>query len=123
MTQLVIRWNDAAARAAVRSGGAAGLQTWADDLLAASQPLVPVSPNTGGGYLRDSGTASVDEGAQQAAVSYSGPSDKPNMPIWVHEIMNVNHETGQAKFLEMPLNASQFTGPHALADAIKAQLV
>ena len=123
MSEFVVKWDDAAAKAAVRSGGAAGLQMWADELLAASHPLVPVSPNTGGGYLRDSGTATVDESAQQAAVSYSGPPDKPNMPIWVHELMAVQHETGQAKFLEMPLNASRFTGPHALADAIKAGLV
>jgi len=119
---MTIKWDDSAARAAVKSGGAAGLKKWADDVLAASQPEVPVSPNTGGGFLKRSGKAEVDAGAMRAAVSYAGPSDKPALPIWVHENMAVQHSTGKAKFLEGPLLASASRGLEATAHEIKARL-
>lgn len=122
MSPMSIKWDDSKARAAAKSGGAAGLQKWADELLAASQPEVPVSPLAGGGFLRDSGKAEVDAGALQAAVSYDGPGDKPALPIWVHENMAVQHSTGKAKFLEDPLNGSTTSGPAAVASEIRSRL-
>ena len=119
---MIIKWDDSKARAAVKEGGAAGLKKWTDNLLAASQPEVPVSPNTGGGLLRDSGKAQVDAGALRAAVSYAGPADKPALPIWVHERMDVQHSTGKAKFLEGPLLASASRGLEATAHEIKSRL-
>lgn len=119
---MVIKWDDSKARAAAKAGGAAGLKKWADDLLAASQPEVPVSPNTGGGLLRDSGKAEVDAAGGRAAVSYAGPGDKPNLPIWVHENMAAQHSTGKAKFLEDPLSGSRVSGPAAVAAEIRGRL-
>jgi hypothetical protein len=118
---MTVRWNGEAAKAAAREGGIAGLHKWADDLLAASQPLVPVAAK-GGGFLRDSGRAQVDEFALRAAVSYDSPPGT-HLAIWVHEVMIYQHPVGQPKFLEMPLVASQMSGPHALADAIRARLI
>jgi hypothetical protein len=116
-------WRGEEAKARAREGGVAGLKKWADDLLAASQPLVPVAPTMNGGFLRDSGRAQVDEGdALLAAVSYDGPADKPALPIWVHENMAFQHDVGQAKFLEGPLNGSKTTGPAVVGAAIKSRL-
>jgi hypothetical protein len=117
-----IIWRGAEAKAKARAGAVRGLGLWAEDVLTASQPLVPVSPNTGGGLLRDSGTTTVDAGSLSAAISYDGPADKPALPVWVHENMANSHETGEAKFLEKPLNASKQSGPATVAREIKAAL-
>ena len=115
-------WYGDEAKARAREGGARGIAKWALELLAASQPLVPVSPRTGGGMLRDSGRTQVDAAEMIAAVSYDGPGDKPSLPIWVHENLSMQHDTGQAKFLEEPLNASRPTGPATVAEEIHANL-
>jgi len=85
----------------MHAAAAAALKDAADELLRVATPDVPVSPNTGGGFLRDSGKAEVDESGLRAQVSYVGPSDKPLLPVWVHEDTTAPHTTGRAKWLEM----------------------
>ena len=80
------------------AGGA--LKEAADELLSIASETVPVAP-VGGGFLRDSGTAEVDEAALCAQVSYGGPPDKPSLPVWVHEDTTAHHGTGHAKWLEV----------------------
>lgn len=100
---VTVKWHGDKAKANVRKGAADGLLKAAEYVLEASRPLVPVAdgePNAG--MLRDSGTASVDEGALRAAVSYG-----PWFAVRQHEAMDWRHTTGQAKYLEQPLNSGK----------------
>lgn len=102
LSSIVVRADHTAAvKARMHAAAAAALKEAADELLRVATPDVPVSPNPGGGFLRDSGKAEVDEAALSAQVSYSGPPGKPSLPTWVHEDTTVKHSTGHAKFLEM----------------------
>lgn len=85
----------------MHEAGAAALKEAADELLRITTPDVPVSPNPGGGFLRDAGKVEVDEAGPSAQVSYSGPPGKPSLPTWVHEDTTAKHTTGHAKWLEM----------------------
>lgn len=117
-----VNWHDEAAKAAVRRGGAKGAHDWAQDVLSRSQPEVPVSPLTGGGFLKGTGKVTDAPDQMKAAVSYSGPSDKPNLPVWVHELRGISHTTGKPKFLEDPLNADTDSGLERMADALRSEL-
>lgn len=102
LSSIVVRADHTAAvKARMHAAAAAALKDAADELLRVATPDVPVSPNTGGGFLRDSGKAEVDEAGLRAQVSYVGPPDKPSLPVWVHEDTTAKHSTGHAKFLEM----------------------
>jgi hypothetical protein len=125
---MVLKWNGERAKAAARRGGLSGLKRWADDVFDASQEEVPVAP-VRGGFLRDSGQVSVDEGVGRAAVSYSGPPARSDgrfggadIAAIVHEDMGAQHSTGKAKYLEDPLNATKTSGPQTVAREIKAAL-
>jgi hypothetical protein len=108
------KWHGPKAKAAARRGAVRGLKLTADHVLEGAGRLVPVAP-IGGGFLRDSGKASVDESALRAAVSYDSPpgkSDGRNMgagslAIWVHEDMTARHGVGQAKYLEAPVSVAR----------------
>lgn len=104
MTRVV--WHGAEAKAKARAGAVRGLQMGADYVLKASQAEVPVAA-VGGGFTKESGEVAIDDAALRAAVSYSGPADKPKLPIWVHEDMTAQHPAGQAKFLETPVNVAR----------------
>jgi len=110
-------WHGRKVEAAVKEAAARGLKQWADDVLKASQPEVPVAA-VGGGFTRDSGKVEVDAGALQAAVSYDSPPGT-HLAIWVHENMRNQHLVGKSKFLEDPLNASKASGPKTVAAEIK----
>jgi hypothetical protein len=105
-----------------REGAIDGLKEASDHLLALSQTLVPVSPWSQGGFLKETGKAEVDEAELQAAVSYSGSTELPSLPVWVHERMGLQHETGQSKFLETPMNASKDEIAKIIAQHIKSKL-
>jgi hypothetical protein len=123
MTDAKITWHGKEAELKARMGAMAGLEKWAADVASASKREVPVSENRGGGFLRDSQKVSVDVSELKAAVSYSGPPDKRNLPIWVHENMKAQHPfMGKAKFLEGPLNATKTSGPEAVRAEIKRSL-
>jgi hypothetical protein len=92
-----VKWYGAKAKAAARRGAVNGLREWADDVLTASQAEVPISPYSGGGFLKSTGNAEVDEGALRAAVSYDMGG---NRAVFVHERTELQHTTGKAKFLE-----------------------
>jgi hypothetical protein len=114
---VTMKWHGAKAKSQARAGAAQGLKRAADYLLAQSQPLVPVSPWHGGGYLKGTGVASVDTGALRAAVSYDG-----DFAIYVHEIMSRHHTVGQAKFLEQPLTSNQAALRDMIARGIQSRL-
>ena len=109
-------WHGPAVKANERKGAAEGLLKAAEYVRDAAKEITPVSP-VEGGKLRDTGTASVDEGALRAAVSFD-----TNYAVFVHERMDLAHEHGQAKFLEQPLNGSGSEIARLVAEAIKASL-
>ena len=122
-----MEWHGDLAKREIRAAAVRGLGKWGEAVLAASQPLVPVSPNTGGGFLRDSGKSKVEEERMRAVVSYDSPPmhddgrAKPAVPVAVivHEALSMHHSHGQAKFLEKPANESKTTGPELVAAEIR----
>lgn len=81
-----------------QEAAAEGMQTWADDVISTSQrDYVPVDT----GALKASGhssDATITDSGIEVEVGYSQSYAGP-----VHERMNVRHEVGQAKYLEIPL--------------------
>ena len=101
LSSIVVRADHTAAvKARMHAAAAAALKDAADELLRVATPDVPVAP-VGGGFLRDSGKAEVDEAGLCAQVSYGGPPGKSLLPVWVHEDTTAKHTTGHAKWLEM----------------------
>jgi len=95
----------AAVKAKMHEAGGAALKEAADELLSVASETVPVAP-VGGGLLRDSGKAEVDEAGLCAQVGYTtGPSGRPgggSIAVVVHEDTTASHHGGgHAKWLEM----------------------
>ncbi|WKX70048.1 hypothetical protein [Streptomyces sp. XD-27] len=109
MTQRArLRWNGAAATAAIREAATRGLRIGAEHVLAASRQRVPIEEGT----LERSGVTSVDEQQLVAAVSYDTP-----YAVRVHEDLNARHAPGRtAKYLESVLPEEADT-VHALIAA------
>jgi hypothetical protein len=109
-----LSWNGPQAKAATKRGAARGLRLWAEHVLEEANRIVPIQEST----LLKSGTVSVDEGALRAAVSYDTP-----YAVRQHEELDYHHDAGrQAKYLEMPLNASQQTGQALVSREINKAL-
>lgn len=103
-------FNGAAVERELRSAAARGAFLGTEHVLGVSNDRVPLDE----GYLQSTGTASVDEGALQAAVSYDGPYAVPQ-----HERLDYRHPPGrEAKYLENSLNESRTE----VRDLIAAQL-
>jgi hypothetical protein len=117
-----VTWHGAKASADARRGAEEGLRKAAEHLLAKSQELVPVSDRPGGGFLRDSGVVSVE--GLRAAVAYTAVSGGKHKHFAerVHERMDMQHPTGQAKFLEQPLNAEAEEIKRLIAREVKSKL-
>jgi hypothetical protein len=111
---MTAKWHGAEAKAKAKRGAARGVALWAEHVLEQSRRVVPVVEGT----LRGSATASVDEGALRAAVSYDTV-----YACRQHEEMGYQHSAGKtAKYLEVPFNASQKVGPAIVAREIKKGL-
>ncbi|MFS4105129.1 hypothetical protein [Streptomyces sp. PD-S100-1] len=94
-----LRVNFAPAEREMRQGAARGLLLGAEHVLQQATAVVPLDE----GYLQSTGTASVDESALQAAVSFDGP-----YAVRQHEELTWRHAPGRtAKYLENPLVASR----------------
>ena len=73
------------------------------EIMRSAQMIVPVGET---GNLRRSGYVSEPQGSTfDAAVIWLGFDIDYALPV--HEIMTANHPNGQAKFLEIPLQAAQ----------------
>lgn len=108
LSGIVVRADHTAAvKAKMHAAGGAALKEAADELLSVATPDVPVAP-VGGGFLRDSGKAEVDEAGLSAQVGYvTGPARSDgragggSLAVIVHEDTSAKHGTGRAKWLEM----------------------
>lgn len=99
MPRAELRFDGAAATAAVRDAAARGLLMAAEHVLSISQDRVPIDEAA----LQRSGTASVDEGTLQAAVAYDTPYAARQ-----HEELTWRHAPGRrSKYLESALNDSR----------------
>ncbi|OAR21907.1 hypothetical protein A8W25_28125 [Streptomyces sp. ERV7] len=88
-------WTGDAAVRGTREAAARGLRLAAEHVLATSRARVPIEEAT----LERSGTATVDEQALAAAVSYDTP-----YAVRQHENLTYRHDAGRsAKYLEGPL--------------------
>lgn len=88
-------------RIQILAAGRRGVRSAAQRLLALSQPKVPIDT----GRLRSSGRAQgvgMGRDGMAAEVSYD-----TEYAVYQHEGLDYNHDEGQAKFLEEPLNASR----------------
>ena len=96
------------------------MDNWANEVLTRAKALVPSRT----GRLRDSGQVLPTEmkgGALQVGIGF-GDRKKVWYASIVHERMDVRHPTGQAKFLETPLNENLKLLELALAEAIQVAL-
>ncbi|MDT0432805.1 hypothetical protein [Streptomyces salyersiae] len=87
-----LSWNGDTAVRRIQAGEVLGLRLAAEHVLQVSRGRVPIEEAT----LERSGTASVDEAAGTAGVSYDTP-----YAVRQHEDMTLRHDAGRtAKFLE-----------------------
>ncbi|MFL1904760.1 hypothetical protein ACJWDR_37505 [Streptomyces tauricus] len=106
-----LRFNGAPAERAIRDAAGRGLFRAAEHVLGKAQETVPLDE----GYLQSTGTASVDEGALQAAISFDGP-----YAVRQHEELTWRHAPGRtAKYLENSLNSGAVTVAALVAAEIR----
>ncbi|WP_026923294.1 hypothetical protein [Glycomyces arizonensis] len=107
-------WNGDEVKRREREGRNRGLRLSAEHLLGAALPLVPLRD----AILEDSGTASVDESAGTAAVSFDTP-----YAVRQHEELDYHHpKKGQAKYLEQPMHTEAKTIAAIIAAQIRRSL-
>lgn len=82
--------------ALAREGMAEGLTEAAEHVQAASRRITPDDPATGGDDLTDSQTVEPATPDDLTAQVYTNVDHA----IYQHEALNIQHPTGQAKFLE-----------------------
>ena len=116
----------------VRADRALGKQLYreATDIIAKSQPLVPVDTGT----LRSSGYVAppeMQEGYISVELGYGGPAARINpktgessdaYAIFVHENLNAHHDVGQALFLHQPFVEAESGMGQRIADGMNADL-
>lgn len=107
-------WNGDAAKAARRTGTVRGLRNAAEHVLAKSREVVPIEEAT----LSRSGTTSVDDAGEVAAVSYDTPYAARQ-----HEELTWRHAPGRtAKYLERPHAQTQDDQRRLIARGIQDEL-
>lgn len=107
-------WHGDQAKAARRQGTARGLGMAAEHVLAKSREVVPLEEAT----LSRSGTASVDEAGEVAAVSFDTPYAARQ-----HEELTWRHAPGRtAKYLERPLGETRPDQARLIARGIQDEL-
>lgn len=92
------------------------LRRWAEEVMTNSKQLVPVRT----GHLRDTGEISGPEfkgGAWEVSLGYG--DKRAWYAAIVHERLDVRHPTGQAKYLEQPINENLPRVDQMLQDAIE----
>jgi len=109
------RWNGAKAKAAVRAGGADGVEAAARKLFEATQQAVPEAT----GALKRSGKVKVD--GLHAEITYGEglPDDRASI---IHEKLGIRHDNGTAKYLENPTTAAGPRFGSIIAAAIRRKL-
>ena len=111
---MTVKWYGEKASGAEKKGAARGLMLGAEHVLEEANRLVPIEEGT----LLRSGTASVDESALRAAVSYD-----TLYAARQHEDMTYRHDAGrQAKFLEQPLSSERGKVNDLIAREVKKAL-
>ena len=110
-----MRWHGDKAKAAVREGGADGIEAAGRDLFEATQQAVPEET----GALKRSGKLDID--GLHAEITYGeGLSD--NRASIVHEKLDIRHPNGTAKYLENPTTAAAPQFDATIAAAIRRKL-
>lgn len=96
------------------AGANRGLRLGAEHLLGVSRGFVPHEEGT----LENSGKVSVDEGSNQAAVSYG-----TKYAVTQHEDLTFKHDPGrQAKYLEQPMHSEADTIAKLVGAEVKKEL-
>jgi hypothetical protein len=112
-----MKWNGAAAKRAVRAGGADGLKAVSESIFAESQREVPVQT----GALKRSGKLIIDEEHLTAEISYGEGLPDARAAI-IHEKLEIHHPDGKAKYLENPTTAAAPRVGPIIAAAIRRKL-
>ncbi|HEY9353814.1 MAG TPA: hypothetical protein VIP28_11210 [Nocardioides sp.] len=110
-----MKWHGAKAEAAVRAGGADGIETGAKLVFAESQRAVP--EDTAG--LKRSGKVEAD--GLHAEVTY-GEGLPDARAVFTHEKLEIHHDDGVAKYLENPTTAAAARVRSIIAAAIRRKL-
>lgn len=110
-----VSWNTSKAKAAVQQGGLKGLAAGAQIAFEASQREVPVDT----AQLKKSGKVVIK--GKRATISY-GAGLPDQRAVIVHEKLDLQHHTGTAKYLEVPVASSAQRVFQAIADGIRRTL-
>lgn len=111
---VTIKWDAAPAKRAVRTGSARGVYRAAEHVLAETSKVVPIEES----ILSKSGTASVDEAGQVAAVSYDTV-----YAVRQHEELTWRHDRGRkAKYLESTVTSTRSDQARIIAQATGEEL-
>lgn len=109
-----IQWFGGQAKQARKAGTAQGLGQASEFVLGESRKVVPLEEAT----LSRTGTASVDEATETAAVSYDTP-----YAVIQHERLDFRHDRGRkAKYLEDPIQSTREKQAQIIARAIEQEL-
>jgi hypothetical protein len=113
-TRVRATWHGTRVTAAIRGAAVDGLGQAAEHLLGAAQNLAPVETTA----LEQTGVASVDPAALQAAVSFDG-----EYAVLQHEVLDWQHDPGrQAKYLEQPMHTERDMMLDLIAEPIREAL-
>lgn len=82
----------------LREAALDGMEDVADEVLDQARGLCPTGSS---GALKESGAVAVDRAAGEVAVHF-GRGKSEEYAVIVHEDMDLTHDDGQAKFLEIP---------------------
>lgn len=115
-SQLLRGIEQAASR--MQTGARRGLGDWGEHVLDEAVRIVPIEEAT----LENSGTVAQSTDGKTVGVGFGAGAAAP-YAIKQHEDLSLHHDAGrQAKYLEMPLQASKSTGLRILRDAVKDEL-
>jgi hypothetical protein len=110
-----MKWGGSKVRAAIRSGGADGIEAGANLVFKESQRTVPTDTDK----LKQSGKVTTD--GLHAEITY-GEGLPDIRAIVVHEKLDLHHDDGTAKYLENPTAAAAARVRSIIAAAIRRKL-
>ncbi len=109
------KWYGDKAKAAVREGGAEGVEAGARLVFEATQRAVPVDT----GALKRSGKITAH--GLHAEITY-GEGLPDARAVIIHEKLDIHHDKGTAKYLENPTTASARRVEDVIAEAVRRKL-
>lgn len=118
VSQLLRGLSQAASR--MQTGAKRGLNEWGEHVLDEAVRIVPIEE--GGGSLAGSGTVAQSQDGRTVGIGFGSGAAAPYALVQ-HEHLEYHHDPGrQAKYLEVPFQASKAVGMRILSQAVREEL-